>query len=399
MTENDQISNNLPDDEIRFIDILGFLILNKNLILSIISFFTLSSVIYCFSATPIYKAAISFKPSQELHISDPKIKKRLSEIQQPIFKQFIDQMMSPGLQQKVATEGGFLEKFKDGPNDTSNTAQLISRINNSITTSPVHWKPNLNLMSPTTVEMTGKDPKIISDFLNALYKAGIKAAQNKTFKLIQEANFKAIQAPEELIPDDQFNINVIEHEIKILSKQAKAIRLRKIKILEDHLKVATNFTAIEENDIPLDPFSDFAFLNGGKKNQALIDTLKKRTDDGLFTPRIIELQELLEAYKNNQIVGRPSGRATYGLPLRNLKSEESKIRKSEESKIRKRNLKKGPEVVIISKKNFLPQEPIAPEKTKIITCATIVGLFLGIFIAILRSGLRILKKPKILGSP
>jgi LPS O-antigen subunit length determinant protein (WzzB/FepE family) len=378
MTENAQISNNRPDDEIRFIDILGFLVLNKNLIFSIISFFTLASVIYCFSATPFYKATISFMPTQELHILDPIIKKRLSEIRQPIFKQFIDQMISPGLQKKVATEGGFLEKFKDGPNDTSNIAQLISRINKSITTSPIHWKANLSLMSPTTVAMTGKDPKVISEFLNALSKAGIKTAQNKTFKLIQETIFKANQ-------DLEFNINLIEQEIKILSKQAKAIRLRKIQILEDYLKVAAKFTPKKQHVGGVEVFQDFVFSNGEKKNRALIKILRKRTNDGLFSPRIIELQALLEAYKNNQIIGIPSGRATYGLPLKSL--------------IGKRNLKKDAEVVIISKKNFFPQEPTTPEKIKIITCTTIVGLFLGIFIAILRNGLRILKKTKTLGSP
>ncbi len=404
MTENAQISNNPPEDEIRLIDILDFLVLNKNLILSIISFLTLSSVIYCYSITPIYKATISFMPSQELHISEPILKNKLSQIQQPIFKQFIDQMKSPDLQQKIATERGFLEKFKDGSNDTSDTAELISRINSSITTSPVYWKKDLNYMTLTTVEMTGKDPKVISEFLNALSEAGIKTAQNKTFKLIQEAGFKAIQEQEKEkpIPDYQFNINVIEQEIKIHRKLAKAIRLRKIKILEDHLKVAGNFTAAEENVNPLGPFDDFAFLNGEKKIQALINTLKKRTNDDLFSPNIIRLQALLEAYKNNQIKNRPSSKTSYWLPLRDLKREKSKIKHDPKTKLIeaiKRNLNKRPEVVIVSRKNFFPQEPITPEKTKIITYAIISGVFLGIFIAILRSGLRILKKTKDMGSP
>jgi capsular polysaccharide biosynthesis protein len=491
MTDNAQIPSNPPEDEIRLIDILGFLVFNKNLILSIVSFFTLSSVIYCFSATPIYKATISFMPSQEFHISEPMVNKRLSQIQQSIFKQFIDQMKSPDMQQKVATEGGFLEKFKDGPNDTTDTAQLISRINNSITTSLVLWKKDLNLMSPTTVEMTGKDPKVISEFLNALSETGIKTAQDKTSKLIQEAGFKVIQELEETnlkltqdlnqnqkkielklafkiakekfiqdqkkfiqdqkkfiqdqkkfiqdqkIPDDQFNITIIEQELEILRKQAKAVRLRKIKILEDHLSVAGNFTEMEKNIKALDPFSDFAFLNGKKTIQTLITILRKRTDD-LYDPRIIKLQVLLEAAKNNQIKHRPSSIVS-NLPLRNLKSEseikqseylinlknESGIKQSEylrklESRTRfqpktkqskdiernlkkirhlKENLKIRPEVVITSRKNFLPQEPSTPEKTKIITCAIIIGVFFGIFIAILRSGLRVLKRTKSLGSP
>jgi capsular polysaccharide biosynthesis protein len=457
MTENPQISNNLPDDEIRFIDILGFLVLNKNLILSIISFFTLSSVIYCFSATPIYKASIIFMPSQEFHITEPIVRTRLSQIKQSIYKQFVDLMKSPDLQQKVATEGGFLEKLKDGPNDTTDTARLLSRVNSSISAVNLEWTLEPHIYGESILEMTGKDPKVISEFLKALYEAGIKTVQNKTFKLIQEAGFKALQDLEEKkqvleekklklpiklaiklaqekfirdqkILDDQFiNINIIEQEIKILRKQAKAIRLRKIKILEDHLKIAENFTAIERNVRPLDPFNDFAFSNGEIQNQTLITLLKKRTNDDLFTPNIIKLQELLKAYKNNQISHRPSEKTSFKLPLRYLKSEaeikqsedlkrnlkkiedlkrfkskisfELKTKQSEDLKRNlkkiedlKRNLKISPEVIITIRKNFLPQEPSAPEKTKIITCAIVIGLFFGIFIALLRSGLRILKK-------
>ena len=113
-------------------------------------------------------------------------------------------------------------------------------------------------MNGTIVEMTGKDPKVISEFLSALSKAGIKIAQNKTFKIIQES------ITEKQL-DKQFNIKIIKQEIKILRKQAKAIRLRKIQILENHLTANGNFKAIKENLKALSPFDDFAFLNS-KKN-------------------------------------------------------------------------------------------------------------------------------------
>jgi LPS O-antigen subunit length determinant protein (WzzB/FepE family) len=376
MTDNSKILNNLREDEIRLIDMLEFLILNKNLILLMVSLFTLSSVIYCFLVTPLYKAKISFLPSQEFHISDPFVKEKLSLIRQSVFKQFIEQMKSPDLQKKVATEGNFLQKFKNGSNDTSDTRELIYRINNSITTSPVNWNNNLNLMNGTIVEMTGKDPKVISEFLSALSKAGIKMAQNKTFKLIQEST-----------TEKQFNIKIIEQEIKILRKQAKAIRLRKIQILENHLTANGNFKAIKENLKALSPFDDFAFLNSKENFQNHINALKKKTNDDLFTPDIIKIEELLKAYKTNQdwvlkINQRPSG---YKLPLKNL--------------ITKTYLKKRPEVVIIQRKQLFPQEPSTPEKTKIIIGAILTGIFFGIFIAILRSGLKILKQKKAIGSP
>jgi LPS O-antigen subunit length determinant protein (WzzB/FepE family) len=387
MTDNPQISNNLREDEVRLIDMLEFLILNKNLILLMVSLFTLSSFTYCFLVTPLYKAKISFLPSQELHILDPFVKKKLSQIRQPIFKQFIEQMNSPDLQKKVATEGNFLQKFKDEPNDSSDTSELIYRINNSITTSPVNWKNDLNRMNGTTVEMIGKDPKVISEFLIALSKAGIKMAQNKTFKIIQES----ITNKHKLNKlDKQFNIKIIEQEIKILRKQAKAIRLRKINILEDHLKANGNFKAIKEALKPLSPFDDFAFLNSKKNFQDHINVLKKRTNDDLFNPDIIKLQELLTAYKTNQINHPPSEKIRYKLPLKKL------ISFSEDTKA---YYKKRPEVVIIQRKNLFPQEPSTPEKTKIIIGAILTGIFLGVFTAILRSGLRILKQKKALGSP
>jgi LPS O-antigen subunit length determinant protein (WzzB/FepE family) len=399
MTKNPQISNTPPEDEIRLIDILDFLVLNKNLILSIISFFTLSSVIYCFSVTPIYKVTISFMPSQEFYITEPSIRLRLFQIKHSIFKQFIDQIKSPDLQQKVAAEGGFLEKFKDGPNDISSTEQLISRINNSITTSLAPWKKDLNLMSPTTVEMTGKDPTVISEFLIALSAAGIETAQNRTYELTQEAISKATQNLKESIPK-----NVIE----LFRKQAKALRLRKIKILEGHMKASKNFTATEKTLIPLEPFHDFAFLNGEKAIQVLINTLKKRTedelflDDNLFFFEITRLQELLGTYISNQFSGNISEKNNYKLPLRNFKSVIQTIDFDAKTKLieeKIRNLKKRPEAVIVSTENFFPQEPNTPEKAKIITFAIISGVFLGIFIAILRSGLRILKRTKSMDSP
>ena len=320
-------------------------------------------------------------------------------------------MKSPELLQKVATKGSFI---KNASNDTTEIAQLISRINNTITISWSHWNKNINFMRETKVEMTGKDPKVISEFLNALSAAAIKAAQNKTFKIIQEESYQAIQKLEEenkrlnikAMEEEnfEFNIKLIEQEIEILRKQAKAIRLRKIQILENHLKISGDLPGIEKSLRPLDPFDDFAFLNREKNIRTLINTLKKRTNDDLFTTEIIKLQELLEAYKNNKIFHRPSPETSYKLPLKNLKVSRIQEKINRDNKIKKieaikRSLNKRPEVIIVSKKNFFPEEPSSPEKTKIITFAIVSGLFFGIFIAILRNGLRILKQEKSLGSP
>ena len=113
---------------------------------------------------------------------------------------------------------------------------------------------------------------------------------------------------------------------------------------------------------------------------------------------------MLEAYKNNKIFHRPSPETSYKLPLKNLKVSRIQEKINRDNKIKKieaikRSLNKRPEVIIVSKKNFFPEEPSSPEKTKIITFAIVSGLFFGIFIAILRNGLRILKQEKSLGSP
>ena len=59
----------------------------------------------------------------------------------------------------------------------------------------------------------------------------------------------------------------------------------------------------------------------------------------------------------------------------------------------KESLKK-PEVIRISQKSMPPIHPIEPDKFKIIILGLTIGIFVALFVAILLSGLKALKKEK-----
>jgi uncharacterized protein involved in exopolysaccharide biosynthesis len=186
MAEKSQLSSRPPEDEIRLIDILDFLVCNKVIIFSIFLTFTLSSILFSFSATPIYKTTISFLPSNELHTSEPLVKEILNNIRQSLFKKFIDQLKSADLQKQVTDNGHFLT------GNMSNPDGQLAEIHRSITITKSKWSNDLNLTKPTRLEMIGPKPKVISDYSNALIEAAINNIQEETFKIVK-GNIDALQ--------------------------------------------------------------------------------------------------------------------------------------------------------------------------------------------------------------
>jgi hypothetical protein len=192
MAKNSQLSSRPQEDEIRLIDILDFLVCNKVIIFSIFLTFNLSSILFRFSATPIFKTTISFLPSHELHTSEPLVKEILNNIRQSLFKKFIDQLKSADLHKLVTDNGHFLSRFSFKPGNMSNPDGQLAEIHRSITITKSKWSNDLNLTKPTRLEMIGPKPKVISDYSNALIEAAINNIQEETFKIVK-GNIDALQ--------------------------------------------------------------------------------------------------------------------------------------------------------------------------------------------------------------
>jgi LPS O-antigen subunit length determinant protein (WzzB/FepE family) len=401
MAEKSQLSSRPPEDEIRLIDILDFLVSNKVLIFFIISIFTLSSILYSFSVTPIYKTAISFSPSHELHTSEPLVKGILNNIRQSLFKKFVDQLKSADLQKRVADKGNFLSRFLLKPGNTSNPDEQLAGIHSSITISKSKWSNDLNLIKPTRFEMVGPKPKVISDFSNALIEAAIKSIQEETFKIVKD-NIDALQDKKhtnELIEENRrYNLKLLNEMLMFHRRNAIKKRLNKIKILDEKILAIERLNIKEKSAQFLDPYSDFGFLNGKRTLLELRSLLKKRASDDLVNSDISKIQILIDLHKeatNNDILWltQPVVNLLNGLGLRSIYSTSALQVKAMKLKAIKESLK-TPEVIRIGQKSIPPIHPIEPDKFKIITLGLTIGIFVALFTAILLNGLRALKKEK-----
>jgi LPS O-antigen subunit length determinant protein (WzzB/FepE family) len=427
MAEKGQLSSRPPKDEIRLIDILDFLVSNKFLIFSIISIFTLSSIIYSFSVTPVYKTTISFLPSHEHHTSEPHIKEILNNIRQSLFKKFIDQLKSADLQKRVADNGNFLSRFLLKPGDTPNPDGQLAKIHRSITISKSKWNNDLNLIQPTWLEMTGSKPKVISDFSNALIEAAIKNIQEETLKIVKD-NIDALldgKHPIDELQDKKnyneliekkrlYNLKLLNEMLMFHRRNAMKERLNKIKRLDEKILAIERLNIKGESAQFLDPYSDFGFLNGKQVLLELRSLLNKRDSDDWPNSEISKIKTLIDLHKeatDNDILWstRPVVNLLNGLGLKSiykevkdikLKAKKLKAKNFKAKKLKAKNLKaikenlKTPEVIRISQKSVPPIHPIEPDKFKLITLGLSSGIFVALFTAILLSGLRALKREK-----
>ena len=134
--EKNQGFNSPAEDEIDIIDLLKFLARKKVLILAVTSIFTLFSIFYAQSITPIYRATFGFLDHNErFSLLSTLEQLGLAEFNDPtfkplnIFERFVVNIKSYELKEKVFVNGGFQKKFS---HETGiDTGQSVSEIYSS----------------------------------------------------------------------------------------------------------------------------------------------------------------------------------------------------------------------------------------------------------------------------
>jgi len=163
--------NSLAEDELSLIDLMKFLARKKKFILTLTSVFTLCSIFYVQSITPIYRATVglldhkeSFSPFSILEQIG--LERVDTENIRPfiIFDKFLFNIKSYELQHEVFVNGGFQEKvFRETGIDTD---QSVSERYTSIKIIKDAKDSKINYL-----ELEGFEPKVMLEFLTALVKA------------------------------------------------------------------------------------------------------------------------------------------------------------------------------------------------------------------------------------
>jgi len=158
------------EDELDLIDVLKFLARKKIFILAVTSVFTLMSIFYAQSITPVYRATVGFLVpkkdplssfSSAFELLPNEIAQRIAKDPYTIFDRFLVNIESYELKKEVFVNGGFQKKiFRETRVDTD---QLVSAIYNSTKI--------VKRGGASYLELEGYQPKVMLEFLTALVEA------------------------------------------------------------------------------------------------------------------------------------------------------------------------------------------------------------------------------------
>ena len=363
--DNLQNYHSLPEDEVSLLDLLEVLVKKKVLIFSATAIFTLISIFYAFSVTPLYRAVISFQPPEN----------RLSSIfpeftfgilpdvfrnsaNNYLLDKFLLKFQSYPVQEKVFNEGNFLQRFADESPDANMRKRIVQQINRSIHISRGgEGKKRVAKGSSSqtvTIVMEGAKPEVISDFLNAL----ADRSKNEVVISVKESMQYGIE-----LLQDKYSIELERVNTKVTVEKANKVRL-----FSENLEIAKNLGVLDNN------------FGGSAANPALANAALLFAEGPiwyLYGQRALE-QEL-------KMLERGGVSSQFVEEIAELDYKLAYLAKIDLSKI-------NFEPVIISQFSIPPVDPINLKNIEIITLGITLGLFIGIVMAFLSHLVEQLKK-------
>ncbi len=419
-TLNDEMSlTEVLDFMVRIVD---FMIRKRNLILSVTIIFTLLAAGYAQSIIPKYKATIGFLMPQE--ITPPKAitsknnteyQKIIKETKKTLYQEFLMKIQSYSFQREVFESGNFLDKFVDNPNDSIKADAVVLDINKSITLTGAPAKNTALFNQPVSLEMESSKPWAMTEFLNALVKAGIKTIPIEDhLSNIIDQRLKTISSKKEFLLsqekktlEQQFLQQEKKLEQQVLqqnkNQEQQVLQLKKsyeerkngyekeIELLTKELTLARSMNINENNfssDQPLNKAprwyiygaqileKELALLKAKVKNINIVERAKlSDAIERVKLSGVIEKARLSDKTKEVKLTNNPQ--------INNL-NKELKIWESFKAL-------KGTDVVVIDQPSIPPTQPIQNKKPSIILAGLFVGLLFGSALAFFQHARRNLR--------
>jgi LPS O-antigen subunit length determinant protein (WzzB/FepE family) len=369
-----QNSKHEPEDEISLFDMLGALVRKKVIIFFTASIFIVLSIFYAFSVTPTYRATIGLQPPGKnltsffpdfLHEVLPNVSPSTNGAlvikNNYMLNKFIAELQSYSNQEEVFIEGKFYEKFVSNNPEIDIKKEIIQEIYRSI-----HTSAGGELSAKVVnFEMTGVNPEVASDFLNALADwVGSKVEVD-----IQESIQKGVEAQIALL-SAQLNARITMEQLEYEDK---------IRVFTDNIGIAKNLGILGNNFDNYKPDGS-TFLErlrtnheSGKVGITVTERIKEKA--GISWPVwYLYGQRALEQELN--VIKRRGASSQYAKETVELISKIEQLSKIDLSKI---NFAQ----VIISQPSIPPVNPVNIKKINIIAIGIVFGLFIGILMALL----------------
>lgn len=382
------------EDEISLTSFVEVLVNRRVTVIVSTTLFTILSIFYALSLTPVYVASIGFREPPETFISllSPKLvqdlpraiirdhKGTVIQDKPSPFKMYLEVLESYELQRQVYEDGNFLKKFHDD-DSTVDMKNVVLQAQNSMSLISEEADETLTyLQRPVYLEMTGSKPKAMAEFIDAL---SIKAKEHVIKEIKDSISLRIKNAITETSRSiDSLYLSRTEEIANKISLYTEALRISKKlgiknnnfdKLKNDHLQLAID-SSMDSNSITsgilkseTDAKSTVNIMNnslpiwylyGENALQEELLAFKKRSNEDII-PGLYEAKSSLQKYKSIDLDSLNIG------------------------------------IVVITKPSIPPTRPIQPKKRIILSVGMALGLSLGVFIAFVRNSLVLLKKRRV----
>jgi chain length determinant protein (polysaccharide antigen chain regulator) len=334
-----QVQSQVPgyaDDEIDLVELWNSLWEQKALIAALTALITSLGVAYALLATPVYKAETFFLPPLQQDVQSLKLQNMQNITTDSVYQRFLQNIQSRSLKMEFYKTNG-LRDFYAQNQPVKSESELFTKAFNE----------KLALNIPKS--------KQDSSFVSLSFELP-REANKSALWLNAYVDFVAKKTLNELLTDVNFEIQtgIQNAEDQIQSKRALAKQRREDRIasLKESLRIAQEAgverPAINQaaNDLNME------YMRGQKALMAEIAVLTNRVSDDPFIEGIRDLQEKI-AY------------------LKDIKINPESVR-----------------VVRVDQIAEVPVSPVKPKKALIVAVAAVLGLMLGVFIALIRQAVK-----------
>lgn len=388
-TENKQEPEprRIPEDEISLIDLLGILYKKRLLVLSITFLSTLLATAYCFWSPSIYRAKVGVISPKGIVAPEWVPKDLTTETNDSIYKQYLTRIISHENQKDIFDRGEFHKRFSDKSGKPIAPEKLSIKDHESIST-----QKDLMGSETTFIIMEGTKPEFMSEFLNVLSTTTIEKIQTETINLLQTKIANKLKVISQKIEhaklknkNDQLRKLILK---KIENQANRRIRSQnRIDSLSEQLTIAKNVKIKKHNFNKLNNNAPLWFLYGEDYLKKEIEVLKsnlqiENQQANSAKPKVISRSEDTDrktsATDNDMYFDslvKFGAEAKSALEVK-LESEQKNL-KAIDSSLAK------PEVATITQVSFPPENPIRPNKVKLILSGLLLGFGFGVVLAFL----------------
>jgi LPS O-antigen subunit length determinant protein (WzzB/FepE family) len=408
---------NSYDDEIDLFELWNGLVQEKLTIIVVTTVVVFMAALYAFSAPKTYEVTASFLPPYEKDIMELNSVGIVSVSPEKAYQDAIDFLILPTLANDLLAESKVKQIFIE----TEQLDVKIEALNNSINIqlpieSKAHSLVSDSMLSKVTVQAkSAADAFDISQSIIDLVQKKTKERLASNLELMLDESLR-VNTKDYVIENNRID-NELSSEVKRLKEadeESKYRILEKMSLVRDETK-QNRFYQIKrlESDYALakklgieQPIDPLHYKKKAKSNTVIdvtstipsrywigteilgaeIKSLQERENDDAFIDGLSALKIKLKAlevnHRINTILARKNNEPFSGT-LRKLQHKKQQLIEAK-NKVVSADFN----VILIVQDAMMPSKPVKPKKSLILAVAGVLGLMLGVFIALIRRAVK-----------